>query len=70
MIYVYDLSNGFSSYKGTRSLVQRYIFYLFVAVVATVLGACFIKYTPGILHKYATPLLSPPFRPLSDLSQT
>ena len=51
MIYVYDLSHGFSSYKGTKSLIQRYFLYLLVAVLATILGACFIKYTPGILHK-------------------
>eukprot|EP00291_Cryptomonas_curvata_P000955 CAMPEP_0172190272 /NCGR_PEP_ID=MMETSP1050-20130122/23020_1 /TAXON_ID=233186 /ORGANISM="Cryptomonas curvata, Strain CCAP979/52" /LENGTH=110 /DNA_ID=CAMNT_0012865125 /DNA_START=260 /DNA_END=592 /DNA_ORIENTATION=- len=50
MIYVYDLRNGFASYSGSGSLARRYFFYLLVAVLATILGACFMKYTPGILH--------------------
>ena len=51
-IYAYDLNTGFSSYSGRGSLIRRYFIYLLVAVLATILGACFIKYTPGILHKY------------------
>ncbi len=67
MIYVYDLRNGFASYSGSGSLVRRYFFYLFVAVLATILGACFMKYTPGILHKYAAAAITPHSAPCPTL---
>jgi hypothetical protein len=51
-VYAMDLRYGFK-YAGSKkfAIAKRYLLYLAVAIVSTVLGACLVKYTPGILHR-------------------
>mmetsp|Transcript_17968 Transcript_17968/g.45310 ORF Transcript_17968/g.45310 Transcript_17968/m.45310 type:complete len:194 (-) Transcript_17968:88-669(-) len=50
-IYAWDMRTAPPARLGWGGIFQRYVLNLAVAAVSTVLGACLIKYTPGVLHK-------------------
>eukprot|EP00960_Hanusia_phi_P077777 768740-Hanusia_phi.AAC.5 len=50
MIYAWDDRKDFAHCvrNGTPKVYSRFALYLFVAVLSTIMGACIIKYTPGV----------------------
>jgi len=53
IIYAWDDRKDFAHCirNGSPRVYSRFLLYLFVAVLSTIMGACIIKYTPGVLHK-------------------
>ena len=53
-LYYIDVQTDFKYilYEGKPRVGVRAMTYALIAVVSTISGACLIKYTPGVLHKY------------------